>query len=40
VGIPALNGPRVAAEPDRLGRDLVDQVRDQDAEIVAGYRQG
>ena len=39
VRILALANPRLAAELDRFGRDLADQVHDQDAEIVARYRQ-
>ena len=35
VRILALSDPRLAAELDRFGRDLADQVRDMDAEIVA-----
>jgi 5-(carboxyamino)imidazole ribonucleotide mutase len=37
VRILALSDPRLAAELDRFGQDLGDQVRDQDAEIVARY---
>jgi 5-(carboxyamino)imidazole ribonucleotide mutase len=37
VRILALADPRLAAELDRFGQDLADQVRDQDAEIVARY---
>jgi 5-(carboxyamino)imidazole ribonucleotide mutase len=40
VRILALADRRLAAELDRFGRDLADQVHDQDAEIVARYRQG
>jgi 5-(carboxyamino)imidazole ribonucleotide mutase len=39
VRILALSDPRLAAELDRFGRDLADQVRDMDAEIVARYPQ-
>jgi 5-(carboxyamino)imidazole ribonucleotide mutase len=39
VRILALADPRLAAELDRFGRDLADQVHDQDAEIVARYHQ-
>jgi 5-(carboxyamino)imidazole ribonucleotide mutase len=38
VRIMALSDPRLAAELDRFGRDLGDQVRDQDTEIVARYQ--
>ena len=38
VRILALSDERLAAELDRFGQDLADQVRDQDAEIVARYR--
>jgi len=38
VRILALSDTRLAAELDRFGQDLADQVRDQDAEIVARYR--
>ncbi len=38
VRIMALSDERLAAELARFGRDLADQVRDQDAEIVARYR--
>jgi len=38
VRILALDDTRVAAELDRFHQDLADQVRDQDAEIVARYQ--
>ena len=38
VRIMALSDARLAAELARFGQDLADQVRDQDAEIVARYR--
>jgi 5-(carboxyamino)imidazole ribonucleotide mutase len=38
VRILALSDTRLASELDRYGRDLADQVHDQDAEIVARYR--
>ena len=38
VRILALSDDRLAAELDRFGRELADQVRDKDAEIVARYR--
>lgn len=37
VRILALSDPRLATELDRFIEDLADQVRDQDAEIVARY---
>ena len=37
VRILALSDPRLAAELDKFGQDLADQVHDQDAEIVARY---
>ncbi len=40
VRILALSDPRVAAELDKFGQDLAEQVRDQDVEIVARYSQG
>jgi 5-(carboxyamino)imidazole ribonucleotide mutase len=39
VRILALSDPRIATEVERFGQDLADQVRDQDAEIVARYSQ-
>jgi 5-(carboxyamino)imidazole ribonucleotide mutase len=39
VRILALSDPRIATELERFGQDLADQVRDQDAEIVARYSQ-
>ena len=38
VRILALSDNRLASELDRYGRDLADQVHDQDAEIIARYR--
>ncbi len=38
VRIMALSDDRLAAELTRFGQDLADQVKDQDAEIVARYR--
>jgi 5-(carboxyamino)imidazole ribonucleotide mutase len=38
VRIMALSDDRLAAELTRFGEDLADQVRDQDAELVARYR--
>jgi 5-(carboxyamino)imidazole ribonucleotide mutase len=38
VRILALSDPRLAAELNMFGRDLADQVHDQDTEIVARYR--
>jgi 5-(carboxyamino)imidazole ribonucleotide mutase len=38
VRIMALSDDRLAAELTRYGEDLADQVRDQDAELVARYR--
>ena len=40
VRILALSDARLATELDRFGQDQADQVRDQDAEIVARYRVG
>jgi len=37
VRILALGDERLAAEQDRFRKELADQVRDQDAEIVARY---
>jgi 5-(carboxyamino)imidazole ribonucleotide mutase len=39
VRIMALTDPRLSAELDRFIRELADQVRDMDAEIVARYSQ-
>ena len=39
IRILALSDPRVASELDRFIRDLADQVRDMDAEIVSRYAQ-
>ena len=39
VRILALSDPRLSAELDRFNRELADQVRDMDAEIVARYSQ-
>ncbi len=38
IRIMALSDPRLAGELERFGQDLGDQVRDQDAEIVARYQ--
>jgi 5-(carboxyamino)imidazole ribonucleotide mutase len=38
VRIMALSDDRLASELARFGEDLADQVRDQDAELVARYR--
>ena len=37
IRIIALSDDRVAAELDRFGGDLADQVRDMDAEIISRY---
>jgi 5-(carboxyamino)imidazole ribonucleotide mutase len=37
VRIMALSDERLAAEQDRFRKELAEQVRDQDAEIVARY---
>jgi 5-(carboxyamino)imidazole ribonucleotide mutase len=37
VRIMALSDERLASEQDRFRKELADQVRDQDAEIVARY---
>ena len=39
VRILALSDPRIATALERFGQDLANQVRDQDAEIVARYSQ-
>ncbi len=40
IRIMALSDPRLAADLVRFTQELAEQVRDQDAEIVARYKQG
>jgi 5-(carboxyamino)imidazole ribonucleotide mutase len=40
VRIMALSDPRLAVELARYTQDLAEQVRDQDAELIARYKQG